>query len=133
MANVMHSSRPSRRAILKGGGALTVGFALAGAPADLLAQAAAGSAARVLDPKEVDAFLAVNSDGTVTIFTGKVDLGQGLRVAIPQMAAEELGIGIDKIDELAHYRSKVELDTMRSLKRALDPKNIMNPGKILRL
>jgi FAD/FMN-containing dehydrogenase len=45
----------------------------------------------------------------------------------------EHGIGIDKIDELAHYRSKVELDTMRSLKLALDPKNIMNPGKILRL
>ena len=45
----------------------------------------------------------------------------------------EHGIGIDKIDELAHYRSKVELDTMRSLKRALDPKNIMNPGKVLRL
>lgn len=45
----------------------------------------------------------------------------------------EHGIGIEKIDELAHYRSKVELDTMRSLKRALDPKNIMNPGKILRL
>ena len=45
----------------------------------------------------------------------------------------EHGIGIDKIDELAHYRGKVELDTMRSLKRALDPKNIMNPGKILRL
>jgi len=45
----------------------------------------------------------------------------------------EHGIGIDKIDELAHYRSKIELDTMRSLKRALDPKNIMNPGKILRL
>jgi FAD/FMN-containing dehydrogenase len=45
----------------------------------------------------------------------------------------EHGIGIDKIDELAHYRSSIELDTMRSLKRALDPKNIMNPGKILRL
>ena len=45
----------------------------------------------------------------------------------------EHGIGIEKIDELAHYRSRVELDTMRALKRALDPKNIMNPGKILRL
>ena len=52
---------------------------------------------RVLDPKEVDAFLAVNGDGTVTIFCGKVDLGQGLRIAIPQIAAEELGIGVDKI------------------------------------
>ena len=45
----------------------------------------------------------------------------------------EHGIGIEKIDELAHYRSKIELDTMRSIKRALDPKNIMNPGKIIRL
>ena len=45
----------------------------------------------------------------------------------------EHGIGIDKLDELAHYRSRIELDTMRSLKRALDPKNIMNPGKVLRL
>ena len=45
----------------------------------------------------------------------------------------EHGIGIDKIDELAHYRSRTELDVMRTIKRALDPKNIMNPGKILRL
>ena len=43
----------------------------------------------------------------------------------------EHGIGIDKIDELAHYRSGVELDTMRAIKRALDPQNLMNPGKIL--
>ena len=64
--------------------------------ATALAQGAAG-APRVLDPKEVDAFLAVNGDGTVTVFCGKVDLGQGLRIAIPQIAAEELGIGVDKI------------------------------------
>ena len=45
----------------------------------------------------------------------------------------EHGIGIEKLDELAHYRSKTELDTMRTIKRALDPKNIMNPGKVLRV
>jgi FAD/FMN-containing dehydrogenase len=45
----------------------------------------------------------------------------------------EHGIGQLKVDELAHYRSPIELDTMRALKRAIDPKNIMNPGKILRL
>ena len=84
-------SRISRRTVLKGG-ALTVGFALAGLP--LRASAQAG---RVLDTKDVDAFLAVNGDGTVTLYCGKVDLGQGLRIAMPQIAAEELGIGIDKI------------------------------------
>jgi FAD/FMN-containing dehydrogenase len=45
----------------------------------------------------------------------------------------EHGIGIEKLDELAHYRSRIELDTMKQIKRALDPKNIMNPGKVLRL
>jgi len=81
----------SRRAVLRGG-ALTVAFALTGER--VLAQAAAP---RVLDPKEVDAFLAVNADDTVSVFCGKVDLGQGLRIAIRQMAAEELGISVDKI------------------------------------
>jgi CO/xanthine dehydrogenase Mo-binding subunit len=87
--------RFSRRAILKGG-ALTVGFALTGLPAQAIAQVA-NAAPRALDAKEVDSFLAVNGDGTVTLFCGKVDLGQGLRIAMPQIAAEELGIGVDKI------------------------------------
>ncbi len=43
----------------------------------------------------------------------------------------EHGIGALKVTELAHWRSGVELDLMRSLKRALDPLNIMNPGKLL--
>ena len=42
-------------------------------------------------------------------------------------------IGRIKVDELAHYRSRTELDVMRSLKRALDPQNIMNPGKVIRI
>jgi nicotinate dehydrogenase subunit B len=85
----------SRRAVLKGG-ALTVCFALAGGRTSVSAQGVTG-APRRLDAKEVDAFLAVNGDGTVTVYCGKVDLGQGPRIAIPQIAAEELGIGIDKI------------------------------------
>ena len=38
-----------------------------------------------------------------------------------------------KVNELEHYRSKIELDTMRAIKRALDPQNLLNPGKILRV
>src|SRR5262245_8688068 len=95
MTTTRQWSRISRRTVLKGG-ALTVGFAFAGAPRGLFAQHA-GGVSRILDSKEVDAFLAVNGDGTVTVFCGKVDLGQGLRIAIPQIAAEELGIGVDKI------------------------------------
>jgi CO/xanthine dehydrogenase Mo-binding subunit len=87
----------SRREFLQAGGALVVGFSLS-APA--FAQQVPRSAAalgKTLDTGEVDGFIAVNADGSVTIYSGKVDLGQGLRIAIPQMAAEELGIGVDRI------------------------------------
>ncbi|MDH3288295.1 MAG: FAD-binding oxidoreductase [Betaproteobacteria bacterium] len=43
----------------------------------------------------------------------------------------EHGIGQSKRGELALYKSAVELELMRTLKRALDPHNIMNPGKVL--
>ncbi|MBP5856441.1 FAD-binding oxidoreductase [Marivibrio halodurans] len=43
----------------------------------------------------------------------------------------EHGIGRSKRDELTRYKSAVELDIMRQVKRALDPKGLMNPGALL--
>jgi FAD/FMN-containing dehydrogenase len=43
----------------------------------------------------------------------------------------EHGIGTLKKEELLRYKSTVELTMMRTIKRALDPQNIMNPGKII--
>ncbi len=83
----------SRRRVLQGG-ALTVAFAL-GSRLESLADGPA--VAKTLDANAVDAYLAVNPDGTVTLYSGKVDLGQGLRIALPQIAAEELGIGVENI------------------------------------
>ena len=51
--------------------------------------------------------------------------------ALEGSISAEHGIGCKKRDELAHYADPVELDLMRSLKQALDPDNIMNPGKLL--
>ncbi len=45
----------------------------------------------------------------------------------------EHGIGRFKLEELEHYRDVVELDLMRAIKRALDPRQIMNPGKVIRV
>jgi len=42
----------------------------------------------------------------------------------------EHGIGQLKVDELSHYKDPLELELMRSLKHALDPMGLMNPGKI---
>src|SRR5262249_4802376 len=88
-------NRMTRRKLLQGG-ALIVGFAFAGLRTPALAQGVL-AAPRSVDPKDVDSFLAVNADGTVTVFCGKVDLGQGLRIAMRQIVAEELGIGVDRI------------------------------------
>ena len=82
----------TRRNILKGTGGLFVAMSL---PGSVLAQAAAKG--KTVDPKQVDAYLAVHADGTVTVYSGKVDLGTGLRAAFPQIAAEELGLPIEKI------------------------------------
>ena len=43
----------------------------------------------------------------------------------------EHGIGKLKKDQLAEFRPDVEIDMMRRIKRALDPNNIMNPGKVV--
>ena len=43
----------------------------------------------------------------------------------------EHGIGVLKKQELEKYKSGVELDLMRLIKRTLDPKGIMNPGKVV--
>jgi len=44
----------------------------------------------------------------------------------------EHGIGQLKLDELTRYKDPVAVEVMRELKRALDPKGILNPGKVLR-
>lgn len=88
------SMQISRRNLLKAGGALVVSFAL---PLPALAQRADTYSGKSIGVGEVDGFFAVNQDGSVTLFCGKVDLGTGLRIAIPQMAAEELGIAVKRI------------------------------------
>jgi nicotinate dehydrogenase subunit B len=85
----------SRRDVLKAGGALVVSFvfSLGERPAaGQSSSAAAPNGARPLDPTEVDGLLAIHADGSVTLYTSKVDVGTGVRIAFAQMAAEELGV-----------------------------------------
>jgi len=43
----------------------------------------------------------------------------------------EHGLGRLKREEIRRYKSETELNMMRAIKRTLDPKGIMNPGKVL--
>ena len=83
----------SRRAVLQGA-ALTVGFALAGRARSFAQGTSVGT--RVLDPKQVDAFLA-STPTTPSPFLRQGRSRSGPSHRHPQIAAEELGIGIDKI------------------------------------
>ena len=91
------SALESRRAFLRATGALVVGFTLGGSARAQLARSAKALPGKTLDANDVDGFLAIDADSSVTIYCGKVDLGQGLRIAIRQMAAEELGCAVDAI------------------------------------
>jgi nicotinate dehydrogenase subunit B len=86
---------PSRRSVLIGSGALVVSFC-AGSPDTASAQDAAVTKSVAKD--EVDAFLAIDAKGTVTVYSGKVDLGTGVPTALAQMVAEELDVPLASID-----------------------------------
>ncbi len=55
------------------------------------------------------------------------DIAAGLGGSI----SAEHGVGILKREEILRYKSPIEIELMRALKSTLDPKGIMNPGKLL--
>jgi nicotinate dehydrogenase subunit B len=89
----------SRRRFLKSGAALVVSFSFADSALALIttARPGAGPVGKSLDPKALDAFLGVYADGSVTVYTGKVDLGTGNMTALAQIVAEEMELPIDRI------------------------------------
>src|ERR1700727_481828 len=83
----------SRRTALQLSGALIIRFAI---PLER-GVAATQPAKKAVDLGSVESFLAINPDGTVTVFSGKVDLGTGLRTALTQIVADELDVGFSKV------------------------------------
>ncbi len=49
-------------------------------------------------PDDPNAYLLIGRDGRVTVFSGKIEMGQGVMTSQAQMAAEELGVAVDAID-----------------------------------
>jgi nicotinate dehydrogenase subunit B len=92
----MQSKAISRRQLLKGAGALVVSFNFFGPLPRILAQFANSSDAGPL-PTSLDSWLSVAQDGSVTVFTSKVDLGTGTGTALGQIVAEDLDVPIAKI------------------------------------
>jgi nicotinate dehydrogenase subunit B len=87
----------SRRSVLAGTGALIVSFA---PTSRLFAQESAAEAqtatakpplpGSLKDSPLLDSWIRLGADGTITVFTGKAELGQGIKTALLQVAAEQL-------------------------------------------
>jgi nicotinate dehydrogenase subunit B len=82
----------SRRGLLKGAGALIVSFTMGGGGPKLDAQTT-GS----IPTNQVDSWVAIAADGTVTAYSGKCDFGQGFRTVQQQLVSEELTVPLDRI------------------------------------
>ena len=88
----------TRRAFMRGCGVLVVSFGAtglvggtAGSRTSVSAQGRARSSARL------DSWIAIAGDGTVTAYTGKCELGQGLATAQTQLVAEELAVPVARV------------------------------------
>jgi nicotinate dehydrogenase subunit B len=92
----------SRRGFLKAGGALVVAFSWPTTfAAETLRQRGGGAGqapeAGVPGGDQLDSWLAIDRDGLVTLFSGKVELGTGVQTALAQIVAEELDVAVSRV------------------------------------
>ena len=85
-----------RRFLRLFGGGIAVGLAAPGA-AVLRAQESGRARESHELPKDLAAWLHIDKDGRVTVFTGKVEMGQNIRTSLAQQVAEELRVSVDAI------------------------------------
>jgi len=82
----------TRRDFIRTAGSLTIGFCLGGRPWRQPASSNPG------DNASIDAWLEILADGRLRVFTGKLELGQGIRTAVAQVAAEELDMEMSQVE-----------------------------------
>src|SRR5260370_37942206 len=117
----------SRRDLLKGG-ALIVGFNIAGSlTSPMLSSLAAPAAAATPDPELLDSWIAVHADNTATVFMGKVELGQGTTTGMLQIAAEELDLAMSQVSA-----ARVDTNVTPNQGPAVASLSIMDNGPQLR-
>jgi len=83
----------SRREFTAGFGAIVVAFSLD----PKLARGQERLPGSLQNNRRLDGWIRINADGSATIFTGKVELGQGILTALAQIAAEELDLPLSRV------------------------------------
>jgi nicotinate dehydrogenase subunit B len=92
----MNAPRLNRREVTAGLGGILVAFSLR--PRAALAQEPPRLPGSLQGNRRLDAWIRINADGTATVSTGKVELGQGILTALTQIAAEELDLPLARVN-----------------------------------
>ena len=111
----------SRRAVLAGSGALVFSFSSAAFAQDSAAPPAAAPQPAPAPPPPLpgslkqapflDSWIRIDADGAITVFTGKAELGQGIKTALIQIAAEQIdGKTRGRIVGVGHGRAGAEVE-----------------------
>ncbi|NYT79154.1 xanthine dehydrogenase family protein molybdopterin-binding subunit [Alcaligenaceae bacterium] len=87
----------TRRQLLKTGGAVLVGFSMQGLIPKVLAADLPEIGQTPKDFSQQNAWLAIDGNGRVTVFSGHVELGTGVETALTQMSADELDVPFDAV------------------------------------
>jgi len=91
----MHAPQITRRNFSAALGGIVLSFSLA--PRFALAQQPERLPGSLNNNRMLDAWIRIGTDGKVTVFTGKVELGQGIVTALAQIAAEELDVPFARV------------------------------------
>src|SRR5436309_556116 len=113
----------NRRDFAKGLGGIVLAFTLD--PALAQQKPLPGSLA---NNKMLDAWIRINADGTATVFTGKVELGQGIITALAQIAAEELDLPLARVTMISGDTGRTPNEGVTSGSQSIE-----NSGTALRL
>lgn len=123
----MNAPMISRRSFAKGFGGIVLAFSLD--PSELLGQSAAPPLPGSLNGNRLlSAWLRINPDGTATVFTGKVELGQGILTSLAQIAAEELDLPIANLTLISGDTGRTPNEGMTAGSQSIE-----NSGLALRL
>jgi CO/xanthine dehydrogenase Mo-binding subunit len=122
----MNAPMISRRAFTAGAGGLVLAFSLD--PRVMLAQQPPKLPGSLAGNPKLDAWIHVNPNGDATVFTGKVELGQGIVTALAQIAAEEIDLPLERVQIISG-------DTARTPNEGVTAgsQSIENSGTALRL
>ena len=116
----------NRREFTAGLGGLLVAFSLD--PKRALAQEPPRLPGSLQGNRRLDGWIRIDADGVATIFTGKVELGQGILTALAQIAAEELDLPLSRINMISGDTARTPNEGMTAGSQSVE-----NSGTALRM